>query len=139
MRRNVVRACDIALQLARPALRAVTVARALRATSVELLTVAADEGAAASVRRRWEALDLPVALVELAAPPGRGAEAVVAHVAAARRAEPDGLAVVYLPAVTGAVRWYRRLAGSPAHRLRRRLAELPGTVVTDVPWKIEES
>ncbi|MCM3660133.1 hypothetical protein M3148_03865 [Georgenia satyanarayanai] len=136
---TVVRAFVVVTELDRPAVRAITCARAMRATSVEALTVPVDEDAAASLRRQWAALDLPVALVELAAPSGDTGAGVVAHVAAARRAEPDGLAVVYLPETT-ARRWWRRLLlGSGPQRLRTRLLALPGTVVTTVPWPTEES
>ncbi|WP_152190545.1 hypothetical protein [Georgenia satyanarayanai] len=136
---TVVRAFVVLTELDRSAVRAVTYARAMRATSVEALTVPGDDEAAAALRRQWAALDLPVPLVELAAPPGDTGAGVVAHVAAARRAEPDGLAVVYLPETT-ARRWWRRLLlGSGPQRLRARLLALPGTVVTTVPWPTEES
>lgn len=136
---TTVRAFVVVPELDRPAVRAVGYARAMRATSVEALTVPRDEDAAVALRRQWAALDLPVPLVELAAPPGDAGAGVVAHVAAARRAEPDGLAVVYLPETT-ARRWWRRLLlGSGPQRLRTRLLALPGTVVSTVPWPTEES
>lgn len=136
---TVVRAFVVVPELDRPAVRAVTYARAMRATSVEALTVPGDEDAAARLRRQWAALELPVPLVELAAPAGDPGAGVVAHVAAARRAEPDGLAVVYLPETTARRRWRRLLLGSGPQRLRTRLLALPGTVVTAVPWPTEES
>ncbi|PYG02046.1 hypothetical protein SAMN05216184_101511 [Georgenia satyanarayanai] len=136
---TVVRAFVVVTELDRPAVRAVACARAMRATSVEALTVPGDEEAAAELRRQWAALDLPVPLVELAAPPGDAGAGVVAHVAAARRTEPDGLAVVYLPETTARRRWRRLLLGSGPQRLRARLLALPGTVVTTVPWPTEES
>ncbi|WP_324650912.1 hypothetical protein [Georgenia sp. H159] len=136
---TVVRAFVVAASLDRPALRAVTYARALRATSLEVLTVPPDDRAAATVRDQWAAAELPVPLVELAAPPGEAATAVVEHVAAALRAEPSGLAVVYVPEVWAKWWWRRLLVGRESRRLRRRLVALPGTVVTTVPWTTEES
>lgn len=136
---TVVRAFVVAGSLDRPALRAVSYARALRATSLEVLTVPPDDRTAATVREEWAAAELPVPLVELAAPPGEAITAVVEHVAAARRAEPTGMAVVYLPEVLEARWWRRLLVGRDSRRLRRRLITLPGTVVTTVPWTIEES
>lgn len=136
---TAVRAFVVVRAVDRPAVRAVTYARALRATSLEALTVPDGEQEAAGRREEWAALDLPVPLVELAAPPGHAATAVVEHVAAARRAEPTGLAVVYLPEVTARSLWRRLLLGRQTARLRARLLALPGTVVTTVPWRLEES
>ena len=134
---TVVRAFVVVPALDRPTVRAVAYARALRATSLEALTVPTDDAAAAALREQWSALDLPVPLVELAAPPGRAADAIVAHVDTER--DPDGLAVVYLPEPTAPQRWRRALLRRTPHRLRDRLLALPGTVVTTVPWHVEES
>lgn len=134
---TVVRAFVVVTALDRPAVRAVAYARAMRATSIEALTVPAGERDAATLRQEWAALDLPVPLVELAAPSDDPAAGVVEHVAAARRAEPDGLAVVYLPELAAGRR--RPLLGGAPGRLRGRLLVLPGTVVTTVPWHTEKS
>src|SRR5690606_27293504 len=133
---TAVRAFVVVRAVDRPAVRAVTYARALRATSLEALTVPDGEQEAAGRREEWAALDLPVPLVELAAASGHAATAVVEHVAAARRAEPTGLAVVYLPEVTARSLWRRLLLGRQTARLRARLLALPGTVVTTVPWRL---
>ena len=134
---TVVRAFVVVTELDRSSVRAVAYARSLRASSLEALTVPADDAAAAALREQWAALELPVPLVELAAPPGRAAAAVVAYVAGAR--EPDGLAVVYLPEVTAPQRRRRALLRRGPHRVRERLLALPGTVVATVPWHLERS
>ncbi|WP_168202692.1 hypothetical protein [Georgenia wutianyii] len=136
---TAVRAFVVVHAVDRPAVRAVAYARALRATSLEALTVPRGEQEAAARREQWAALDVPVPLVELAATPANPDTAVVEHVATARRAEPAGLAVVYLPELTARGPLRRLLLGRRTARLRARLLALPGTVVTTVPWPLEET
>ena len=136
---TAVRAFVVVRSVDRPAVRAVAYARALRATSLEALTVPRTAQEAAARREQWAALDVPVPLVELAATPANPDTALVEHVATARRTEPAGLAVVYLPELTARGPLRRLLLGRRTARLRARLLALPGTVVTTVPWPLEET
>ena len=133
-----VRALVLVSSLSRPAMRAVAAARASSPTSIELVSVAADDEEENKILRQWKESGLPVPLTLLSAPYRDISSVIVQYVRSRRRATPTEMLVVYMPQFLVTHWWENLLHNQSALRLRAALLDVPGVVITVVPWKLGE-
>ena len=123
-------------RLDQPTVRALAYARATRPSTLECVTVERDPHESARLRARWRSAGVPVPLTVLHAPEGDMLRPLLEHVAAVRRSSPREIVVVYLPEYVVRHPWQRILHNASARRLQARLRQVPGVVVSSVPFQL---
>jgi amino acid transporter len=134
-----VHALVLVSRIHKPALRAVSYARATRPTVLEAVTVQIDEQETRRLVREWEARDIPVTLKVLDSPYRDVTRPILEYVAAIRSDNPNDLVIVYVPEYIVGHWWERFLHNTSSVRLRKRLQLMPGVMITSVPWRLESS
>ena len=122
----------------RPAVRALSYARAGRPSTIEALTVNNDRAALEVVKKRWYALGIPVPLSVIDSPYRDTVEAVVSYIRRRRKKSPRDILVVYLPEFVVQHWWQRLLHRRTVRRLKRALLHEPGVMTATVPWAMHE-
>ena len=120
----------------KPAMRALSYARATRPSVLEAVTVSVDADETARLVEHWESLDLPMPLRVLDSPFREITRPVLSYVRSVRRESPRDLVVVYLPEYVVGHWWEQLLHNQSALRLKGRLLFMPGVVVASVPWRL---
>ena len=133
-----VRALVLVSSLSRPAMRAIAAARASSPTSIELVSVVADDEEENKILRQWKASGVPVPLTLLSAPYRDIASVILQYVRGRRRAMPTEMLVVYMPQFLVSHWWENFVHNQSALRLRAALLGVPGVVITVVPWQLGE-
>lgn len=123
----------------KPALRAISFARATRPTTLEAVTVAVDQEPTEALLAEWERRGIPVALRILDSPFREITRPIVDYVANLRRESPRDVVVIYIPEYVVGRWWEQILHNQSALRLKARLLFTPGVMVTSVPWQLESS
>jgi hypothetical protein len=100
------------------------------------VAVELDTAESARLRAQWRAAAVPVPLTLLDAPEGDMLQPLLEHVAAVRRSSPREVVVVYLPEYVVRHPWQRILHNASARRLQARLRQVPGVVVSSVPFQL---
>lgn len=131
-----VHAIVLLSRIHKPAMRAVSYARATRPSTLEALTVAVDAEDTARLRKEWESLDIPVPLRVLNSPYREITRPVLSYVRSIRRQNPRELVVVYIPEYVVGHWWEQILHNQSAARLKSRLLFTPGVVISSVPWQL---
>ena len=122
----------------RPAVRALSYARAGRPSTIEALTVNNDRAALEVVKKRWYALGIPVPLSVIDSPYRDTVEAVVSYIRRRREKSPRDILVVYLPEFVVKHWWQRLLHRRTVRRLKQALLHEPGVMTATVPWAMHE-
>ena len=122
----------------RPAVRALSYARAGRPSTIEALTVNNDRAALEIVKKRWYALGIPVPLSVIDSPYRDTVEAVVSYIRRRRKKSPRDILVVYLPEFVVEHWWQRILHRRTVRRLKQALLHEPGVMTATVPWAMHE-
>ena len=122
----------------RPAVRALSYARAGRPSTIEALTVNNDRAALEIVKKRWYALGIPVPLSVIDSPYRDTVNAVVSYIRRRRKKSPRDILVVYLPEFVVKHWWQRLLHRRTVRRLKRALLHEPGVMTATVPWAMHE-
>ena len=122
----------------RPAVRALSYARAGRPSTIEALTVNNDRAALEVVKKRWYALGIPVPLSVIDSPYRDTVEAVVSYIRRRRKKSPRDILVVYLPEFVVKHWWQRILHRRTVRRLKQALLHEPGVMTATVPWAMHE-
>lgn len=122
----------------RPAVRALSYARAGRPSTIEALTVNNDRAALEVVKKRWYALGIPVPLSVIDSPYRDTVDAVVSYIRRRRKKSPRDILVVYLPEFVVQHWWQRLLHRRTVRRLKRALLHEPGVMTATVPWAMHE-
>ena len=122
----------------RPAVRALSYARAGRPSTIEALTVNNDRAALEVVKKRWYALGIPVPLSVIDSPYRNTVDAVVSYIRRRRKKSPRDILVVYLPEFVVEHWWQRLLHRRTVRRLKRALLHEPGVMTATVPWAMHE-
>lgn len=122
----------------RPAVRALSYARAGRPSTIEALTVNNDRAALEIVKKRWYALGIPVPLSVIDSPYRDTVNAVVSYIRRRRKKSPRDILVVYLPEFVVQHWWQRLLHRRTVRRLKRALLHEPGVMTATVPWAMHE-
>lgn len=124
-------------QIHRPALRALAYARAMRHDTLAAVGVAVDKRMSQQLQADWAKLDSGMRLVILDSPYRDFIGPVLKYVRAVRRGSPREMVVVYVPEYVITRWWQRFLHNRSGARLRAKLLEIPGVVVTAVPWHLQ--
>ena len=122
----------------RPAVRALSYARAGRPSTIEALTVNNDRAALEVVKKRWYALGIPVPLSVIDSPYRDTVESVVSYIRRRRKKSPRDILVVYLPEFVVEHWWQRLLHRRTVRRLKQALLHEPGVMTATVPWAMHE-
>ena len=122
----------------RPAVRALSYARAGRPSTIEALTVNNDRAALEVVKKRWYALGIPVPLSVIDSPYRDTVDAVVSYIRRRRKKSPRDILVVYLPEFVVKHWWQRLLHRRTVRLLKRALLHEPGVMTATVPWAMHE-
>ena len=122
----------------RPAVRALSYARAGRPSTIEALTVNNDRAALEVVKKRWYALGIPVPLSVIDSPYRDTVNAVVSYIRRRRKKSPRDILVVYLPEFVVQHWWQRLLHRRTVRRLKQALLHEPGVMTATVPWAMHE-
>ncbi len=123
----------------KPALRALSYARASRPTFLEALTVGVDPEESAALAEEWRRRDIPVPLKVLSSPYREVTGPVVNYVKSLRSDNPRDLVTVYIPEYVVGRWWEHILHNQSALRLKARLLFTPGVMMVSVPWQLRSS
>ena len=133
-----VHALVLVSSMSRVTMRAIATARATAPSSLQLVSVVADQAEEERIIRQWRASGLPIPLTILSAPYRDITQVIVQHVRSQRRRSPREMVVVYVPQFLVSHWWENVLHNQTALRLRQALLRIPGVVLTLVPWKLGE-
>jgi len=134
-----VHAIVLLSKLHKPALRALSYARATRPSVLEAVTVNVEPEDTAALEREWERHNLPVPLKVLDSPYREVAKTVVEYVRSIRRSSPRDVVTVFIPEYVVGHWWEQLLHNQAALRLKGRLLFTPGVMVVSVPWVLKSS
>jgi len=131
-----VHAVVLVSKLHKPTMRALAYARVSRPSSLEAVTVDLDADETAQLTRRWDELEVPVALRVLDSPYREVVRPLVRYVKQRRTENPRDLVTVYLPEYVVGRWWEQVLHNQTALRLKARLLFVPGVLVVSVPFQL---
>lgn len=134
-----VHAIVLVSTLHKPALRALSYARATRPSRLEAITVSADPEQTEALKAQWERLQIPVQLKALDSPYREITRPVIEYVESLRSDNPRDLIVIYVPEYVLGRWWEQVLHNQSALRLKTRLRFMPGVMVSSVPWQLRSS
>jgi amino acid transporter len=134
-----VHAIVLVSRLHRPAMRAISYARASHPSVLEAVTVAVNPEEIAALSEQWDDLGLPLPLRVLDSPFREITRPVLKYVRSVRRESPRDLVVVYIPEYVVGHWWEHLLHNQSALRLKGRLLFTPGVVVASVPWQLSST
>jgi amino acid transporter len=120
----------------KPALRALSLARAIRPDAVTALTLAVDVDDTLRLRREWEQLNISVPLTVLEAPYRDVMRPLAGYIKQLNARHPRTLVMVFIPEYVVTRWWQQLLHNQSALRLKARLLFTPGVVVVDVPYQL---
>ena len=134
-----VHAIVLISKIHRPALRAISYARATRPTVLEAVTVSVDPEETDSLVADWAQREIPVTLTVLNSPYREVTRPVLDYVRGISRKSPRDLVTIYIPEYVVGHWWEQLLHNQSALRLKTRLLFTPGVMVVSVPWQLESS
>lgn len=123
-------------QLNQPSLQALAYARACRLDELEAIVINVDTAQTARVAERWEDRQMPVPLKVIDSPQREVIGPIVDYVSGIMRRSPRDVVSVFVPEFVMAHWWERFLHNRSATQLKNRLRQLPGVMVTSVPWQL---
>ncbi len=126
-------------QLHRPALRAIAYARAMRHDTLTAVGVSVDKRATKQLQREWGERNLGLRLTIIDSPYREFVNPIIGYIKAVRRTSPREMIVVYVPEYVVRNWWERFLHNRSGARLRAKLQQIPGVVVTAVPWHLHSA
>ena len=133
-----VRALVLVSSLSRAAMRAIAAARVSSPTSIELVSVVADDEEENMILRQWRESGVPVPLTLLSAPYRDISSVILQYVRSRRRSTPTEMLVIYMPQFLVTHWWENLVHNQSGLRLRAALLDVPGVVITIVPWQLGE-
>ena len=98
----------------------------------------ADDEEENKILRQWRASGVPVPLTLLSAPYRDISSVILQYVRGRRRAMPTEMLVIYMPQFLVTHWWENFVHNQSALRLRAALLDVPGVVITIVPWQLGE-
>jgi amino acid transporter len=134
-----VHAIVLLSKLHKPALRALSYARATRPSVLEAVTINVEPAETAALEAEWERHNLPVPLKVLDSPYREVTKTVVEYVRGIRRSSPRDVVTVFIPEYVVGHWWEQLLHNQAALRLKGRLLFTPGVMVVSVPWLLKSS
>ncbi|MGI8613873.1 MAG: APC family permease [Nocardioidaceae bacterium] len=134
-----VHAIVLVSRLHKPAVRALSYARASRPNSLEAVTVNIDDEKTKALSDEWEARRIPVPLRILNSPYREITRPLVRHVRSMRKESPRDIVAVYIPEYVVGRWWEQVLHNHVSLRLKGVLLFTPGVMVTSVPYQLQSS
>ena len=134
-----VHAIVLVSRLHKPAMRALSYARASRPNVIEAVSVDTDPDATKRLLAEWDARGIPVPLKVLSSPYREIIRPTVSYVRSIRRASPRDIVTVFIPEYVVGRWWEQLLHNQTALRLKGRLLFTPGVMVTSVPYQLRSS
>jgi amino acid transporter len=134
-----VHALVLVSKIHRPALRALSYARATRPSYLEAICVDVDPDETAALLAEWDRRDIPVPLKALESPYREITRPVIDYVRSVRRDSPRDVVMVYIPEYVVGHWWEHLLHNQSALRLKARLLFTPGVMVASVPWQLSST
>ncbi len=131
-----VHAFVLVSNMARPTMRAIATARATAPSSLELLSVVADDAEERRILREWEDSGVPVPLTLVSSPYRDITDVLVSFIRNQRRRSPGEVVFVFLPQFLVSHWWENAMHNQTATWLRRALLRIPGVVIVMVPWEL---
>jgi hypothetical protein len=131
-----VHAIVLVSRLHKPALRALSLARATRPDMLSAITLNIDDEDTRRLREDWDRREIPVPLRVIEAPYRDLVRPLVGYVAELHKAQPQTVMMVYIPEYVVTRWWQQLLHNQSALRLKARLLFTPGVVVVDVPYHL---
>jgi amino acid transporter len=122
-----------------PALRALAYAKATRPTTIEAVTINADEAEAKTLQEQWQARGIDVPLVLLDSPYREVTRPLLEYIRGRRGQSPRDVVTVFIPEYVVGHWWEQLLHNQSALRLKARLLFEPGVMVTSVPWQLHST
>ncbi len=122
-----------------PALRALAYAKATRPTTIEAVTINADEAEAQALQEQWQARGIDVPLVLLDSPYREVTRPLLEYIRGRRGQSPRDVVTVFIPEYVVGHWWEQLLHNQSALRLKARLLFEPGVMVTSVPWQLHST
>jgi amino acid transporter len=131
-----VHALVLVSRMHKPALRALSLARAIRPDALTALTLAVDVDETLRLRREWDRLGVPEPLTVLEAPFRDVVRPLVGYIKQLEKRHPRTVVMVFIPEYVVTRWWQQILHNQSALRLKARLLFTPGVVVVDVPYQL---
>ncbi|HEY8730121.1 MAG TPA: amino acid permease, partial [Acidothermaceae bacterium] len=122
-----------------PALRALAYAKATRPSTIEAITINADDAEARTLQEEWQARGIDVPLVLLDSPYREVTRPLLDYIRSRRGQSPRDVVTVFIPEYVVGHWWEQLLHNQSALRLKARLLFEPGVMVTSVPWQLRSS
>ncbi len=122
-----------------PALRALAYAKATRPSTIEAVTINADEAEAKALQEQWQARGIDVPLVLLDSPYREVTRPLLEYIRGRRGQSPRDVVTVFIPEYVVGHWWEQLLHNQSALRLKARLLFEPGVMVTSVPWQLHST
>ena len=122
-----------------PALRALAYAKATRPSTIEAITINADDAEARNLQEEWQARGIDVPLVLLDSPFREVTRPLLDYIRSRRGQSPRDVVTVFIPEYVVGHWWEQLLHNQSALRLKARLLFEPGVMVTSVPWQLRSS
>ncbi len=123
----------------KPTMRAIYYARATRPSTLEAITVRADEKETDELVKQWQNLEIPVPLKVLDSPFREVTKPILDYVKSIRRESPRDAISIFIPQYVVGHWWEQLLHNQSAIRLKSRLLFTPGVMVVSVPWQLISS
>jgi amino acid transporter len=122
-----------------PALRALAYAKATRPSTIEAVTINADDTEARALQEQWQARGIDVPLVLLDSPYREVTRPLLEYIRGRRGQSPRDVVTVFIPEYVVGHWWEQLLHNQSALRLKARLLFEPGVMVTSVPWQLHST
>lgn len=133
-----VHALILVSNLNRPALQAISYARATRPSTLSAVHVNVDPEASEQLRADWREAEIPIDLTILDSPYREISRPIVDYVRSIRKQSPRDLVVVFVPEFVVRTWPEHILHNQTALRLKSRLLFTPGVVMSSVPFQLAD-
>jgi len=131
-----VHAIVLVSRLHKPALRALSLARAIRPDALSAITLNVADEDTRQLREDWDKRDIPVPLKVLEAPYRDLVRPLVGYVRELRQQSPQTVVMAFIPEYVVTRWWQQLLHNQSTLRFKARLLFTPGVVVVDVPYHL---
>ncbi len=108
-------------------------------STIEAITINADEVEARKLQEQWQARGIDVPLVLLDSPYREVTRPLLDYIRSRRGQSPRDVVTVFIPEYVVGHWWEQLLHNQSALRLKARLLFEPGVMVTSVPWQLRSS
>jgi amino acid transporter len=134
-----VRAVVIVLNVNKPTIRAVNYALATHPSSLEAITIAAEDQDEKRIIKEWEDEGIGIPLKAIASPYRQIIDPLVGYIRGLRSDNPRDVVAVYVPEYIVAHWWQQPLHNATGLILKNRLNMIPNVMVINVPYVLPDA